>query len=95
MPIDLHERKRILLVDDEPFNVINLQLSIGRLGVKGLAGLVDRAYNGLEAVSKIRDSFERGTHIYGLIITDLSMPVMDGYQEAQEIRQFHRANEIP
>ena len=39
-------KKRILIVDDEPFNVISMQLSLGRLGIKGLGSLVDRAYNG-------------------------------------------------
>ena len=58
MPYDVYDRKRILVVDDEPFNVINLQLSIGRLGIKGLGSLVDRAYNGLEAFNKVKESFE-------------------------------------
>ena len=72
--------KRILIVDDEPFNVVSMQLSLSRLEIKGLDSLVDRAYNGLEALNKVKDSFMGGHHVYGLVISDISMPVMDGYE---------------
>ena len=72
--------KRILIVDDEPFNVISMQLCLSRLGIKGLGSLVDRAYNGLDGLNLAKDSFLNGKHTYGLIITDISMPVMDGYE---------------
>ena len=52
--------KRILVIDDEPFNVISMQLSLGRLGIKGLGTLVDRAYNGLEGLNKVKNSFLSG-----------------------------------
>ena len=56
-----------------------MQLSLGRLGIQGLGSLVDRAYNGLEGLNKVRDYFMEGKHVYGLVITDISMPVKDGY----------------
>ena len=87
--------KRILVVDDEPFNVISMQLSLSRLGIKGLGSLVDRAYNGLEGLNKVRESLKDGQHVYGLIITDISMPVMDGYEASQEIRDFYRECNAP
>ena len=52
-PADLNLPKRVLIVDDEPFNVIGMQLSLSRIGIKGLASMVDRAYNGLEAFNKV------------------------------------------
>ena len=52
--------KRILIIDDEPFNVISMQLSLSRLGIKGLGSLVDRAYNGLEGYNRAMDSFLNG-----------------------------------
>ena len=85
-------KKRILLIDDEPFNVISMQLTLNNLGFKGLGGLVDRAYNGLEGLTKVKEALAGGKHIYGLIITDISMPIMDGYEAASEIREFYRIN---
>ena len=34
-------------------------------------------------------------HLYGLIITDISMPVMDGYEVSQEIRDFYYFKNAP
>lgn len=79
-------KKKILIIDDEPFNVISMLISIGRLGIKGLTSLIDRSYNGLEALTMIKESYRNNQHVYGLIITDISMPVMDGYELSHTIR---------
>lgn len=71
-----------MVIDDEPFNVIGMQISLSRLGIKGLVSLVDRAYNGLEGLNKVKSSLQTGSHIYGLIISDISMPIMDGYESS-------------
>lgn len=63
---------------------------MNQLNIKGLAKKVDRAYNGLEALNKVKDAFMTGSHVYGLILTDISMPVMDGFESAEEIRSFYR-----
>lgn len=81
--------RRILIIDDEPFNVIAIQLAISRVGMKGLSKYVDRAYNGLEALKKVKSAYQNGNQVYGLIITDLSMPVMDGYEFVKEVRAFY------
>ena len=57
-------------------------MTISRLGIQGISNIVDRAYNGKEAFLKVKKSYERGQHTYGLIITDISMPIMDGYEES-------------
>ena len=72
-----------------------MQLLLNNLGIKGLGSTVDRAYNGLEGLNKVKDSFMEGNHIYGLIITDISMPVMDGYEASREIREFYQCNQVP
>ena len=77
------KNKRILVVDDEPYNVLSMQLTMSRLGIKDICRLVDRAYNGLEALKKVKDSYLSGSHIYGLILTDISMPIMDGFQSSE------------
>ena len=51
---------KVLIIDDEPFNVISMQLCLGRLEIKGLGSLVDRAYNGLEGCNRAKNSFFKG-----------------------------------
>ena len=56
---------------------------MNQLKIKGLAKQIDRAYNGLEALNKVKDNLLEGKHIYGLILTDISMPVMDGFEATE------------
>ena len=56
--------------------------------------IVDRAYNGLEALNKVKEAFLTRTHIYSLILTDISMPVMDGFESSQAIRDFYRETQV-
>lgn len=56
---------------------------------------MDRAYNGLEAVNRVKEGFLKNTHTYGLIITDISMPILDGFQMCQQVRNFYRKNKAP
>ena len=39
-------KRRILVVDDEPYNVLGMTMMINRLDIKGIGKIVDRAYNG-------------------------------------------------
>ena len=57
--------------------------------------IIDYAYNGLEAFTKVKDAFEKDARICGLILTDISMPVMDGFEVADEVRDFYREVEVP
>ena len=52
--------------------------------------IVDQEMSGLGAVNQVRNGNQ-----YSLIITDLSMPIIDGYQVAQQIRQLHRTRCLP
>ena len=47
---DNYKKKRILIVDDEPFNVLGMQMNLNNLEIKGLSQIIDRAYNGQEAL---------------------------------------------
>ena len=74
--------KRVLLVED---NEINLEISQTLLEEMGLQ--VETASNGEEAVQRVVQSAEE---YYDLILMDIRMPVMDGYQATKAIRALER-----
>jgi len=75
----------ILLVDDNEMNILVMEQFLQNWNVT-----YDTAKNGLEAVNKVK------TVDYDLILMDLRMPVMDGYEAVQKIRQLgDRYNQIP
>ena len=79
--------ERILLVDD---NGINRQIARGILKAYGF--IIEEAENGQEAVEKIENS-ESG--YYDLVLMDVRMPVMNGYEATSRIRAMEdkaRAN---
>jgi CheY-like chemotaxis protein len=65
----------ILLVEDNPMNVLVAQTFLERCGAR-----IDVATNGQEAI----DQFDSKRH--KLILMDLDMPVMDGYEATQYLR---------
>jgi len=67
-----------------------LKLAIKKCGYSAdlIDKLVDQASNGQEAVDMVKSLHNTTGQIYGLIITDISMPVMNGFDEAVHIRNF-------
>mmetsp|Transcript_24881 Transcript_24881/g.38688 ORF Transcript_24881/g.38688 Transcript_24881/m.38688 type:complete len:282 (+) Transcript_24881:612-1457(+) len=84
-------RGRILIVDDEPFNVDSLQvvLQCALPQAVGLERRIDRAYNGQEAVEQFKQAVE-GDLRYTLVLMDCNMPKMDGYTATALIKQYAR-----
>ena len=68
----------ILLVED---NELNSEIAVEILNEYGF--LVDTAKNGAEAVEKVRNSTPGN---YDLVLMDVQMPVMNGYEATKEIR---------
>ena len=73
-------RQRILLVEDYP---TNQQVALRHLRNAGF--MVDLAENGREAIT----AFDR--HAYSIILMDMQMPVMDGYEATRTIREKEAA----
>lgn len=74
----------ILLVED---NDINLAIMLSQL--ESLQYRVDTAMNGREALSKYRAGS------YDLVLTDLDMPEMNGYELAAAIRRAEQSGDRP
>ena len=76
--------KRILLVED---NLINQEIAKEILAMTGAA--VDTAENGKEALETFAAS---PAGCYDLVLMDVQMPVMGGYEATAAIRQLERAD---
>ena len=72
------EGKCILLVED---NELNSEIAVEILNAYGF--LVDTAENGAEAVEKVKNSTPGN---YDLVLMDVQMPVMNGYEATKLIR---------
>src|SRR5688572_2031357 len=69
--------RRILLVDDDiQLNKIHEKI----LPSSGLASEVHVALNGREAIDYLNARIEKGYPLPNVIVTDLDMPVMDGFE---------------
>ncbi|MGL4378251.1 MAG: ATP-binding protein, partial [Microcoleaceae cyanobacterium] len=76
---------KILIVDDEP---INLQVLVNHLSLENYA--ITQATNGIEALEIMEKGFRPD-----LILLDVMMPKMTGYEVTKKIRQMWQASELP
>ncbi|MBC7233213.1 MAG: response regulator transcription factor [Chloroflexi bacterium] len=70
-------KKHILIVDDEPRMLRFVRMNLELEGYQ-----VSTASNGMEAIEKVRDELP------DLVILDIMMPEMDGYETLERIRQI-------
>ncbi len=84
MPPILPHAPTILAVDDEP---VNLQVAVNQLGFAGFKVLT--AVNGADALDLCQENLP------DLILLDIMMPGISGFQVCQELRQTHSASILP
>lgn len=76
---------KVLIVDDDSVNIEILNVMLENCGHHCI-----RAFNGLEALSLLEENLDTD-----LIILDLVMPVMDGYQMLDELKKRPHLKNIP
>ena len=69
--------KKVLVVDDEKLIVKGIRFSLEQDGME-----VDCAYNGEEALNMAK------ANEYDMILLDIMLPKMDGFEVCQAIREF-------
>lgn len=74
----------ILVVDDNPKNLVAIETALGELGAR-----VQRAQSGSEALRLLLE------HDFALILLDVKMPTMDGFETARLIRARKRSAHTP
>lgn len=75
---------RILIVDDEPFNVDYLEQELEDLNYETMA-----AINGKEALEKI------SSELPDLVLLDIMMPIMDGFSVLEAVKANAETRNIP
>jgi CheY-like chemotaxis protein len=80
----MSQKAKVLVVDDEPFNVDVLQQELEELDYQ-----VITASNGKEALEQIKK------HQPDLILLDLMMPVLDGFAVLLEVKADAFLRDIP
>jgi CheY-like chemotaxis protein len=80
----MSQKAKVLIVDDEPFNVDVLQQELEELGYEAIT-----AFNAKEALEQIKK------HQPDLILLDLMMPVLDGFAVLKEVKNDNSLRDIP
>lgn len=81
----IFEGKKILLVDDDVRNIFALSAALETKGA-----IIETARNGIEAVAKLKEN-----PTIDLVLMDIMMPLMDGYEATREIRKDSRFSRLP
>jgi CheY-like chemotaxis protein len=71
-------KAKLLIVDDQEYNILILKKILSDWNIQ-----IEVASNGREAVDKVK------TEVYDVVLMDLQMPIMGGYEAAKEIRKFN------
>src|SRR5215472_5555893 len=78
------ERASVLVVDDTPANLVALGAVLQPLGIR-----IVEASSGAEAVGRVAEE------PFAVVLLDVQMPEMDGFEAAKRIRQAPSGADVP
>ena len=83
----------ILVVDDDPFNLLSAEVILKKIGFK-----IQKAFDGMEAIEKVIEKFKEKCNPscqgFKLILMDYNMPVMGGIEATKKLIEMMNAGEI-
>ena len=81
----------ILCVDDDAFNLLSLEMILKSFNIKCC-----KVMNGLAAIEELKRKpcSQADCHKFKLVLMDYQMPIMDGVQATQKIKEMINSNEI-
>ncbi|CAD8180739.1 unnamed protein product [Paramecium pentaurelia] len=79
----------VLIVDDIPFNQMTLKLNLNHYQIKA-----DQAFDGFQAIEKVKNKFSQHCQTYKLIFMDIEMPGIDGFQASKQILELTNQQSI-
>ena len=80
---------RVLVVDDNEVNLLVATAQLQQLGLR-----VDRAMDGQQALDASATADAQGDP-YRLVMMDLQMPALSGFEVTRQLRQLHDAERLP
>jgi len=83
--LSILEGKNILIVDDDKRNTFALSSYLGELGIT-----IQTSASGLEALDMLTNS-----HEIDLVLMDMMMPEMDGFETIERMRSNPLINKLP
>ena len=84
-PEDILNEKKILIVDDDARNIFALSSYLEATGMR-----THTANNGFEAIA-----FLKGSQAADMVLMDMMMPEMDGYESTRRIRENSKYKNLP
>ena len=88
-------QKKILIVDDDPFNQKAVLTILDSFDI--FESVCKTAFNGQEALDIIKDNISQNNNNdcnFDLIIMDFQMPIMDGNEATEKIREHIYSHDL-
>lgn len=85
------KKNSILLIEDDPLDVISVERSLNKLGMDYELNAV---FNGIEGLGFLKDKLDAKEQLPEVVLLDLNMPKMNGIEFLTEIRADERLKEL-